>query len=72
MTIIGTHRGPISGITHVHLLRESAAERAERAERAAKSARRGTLDRPDASKPDRSGENQDSVEHGSKRRAGGR
>jgi hypothetical protein len=23
MTIIGKHRGPISGITHVHLLRES-------------------------------------------------
>jgi hypothetical protein len=30
MTIIGTHRGPISGITHVHLLRESAAVRKAR------------------------------------------
>jgi hypothetical protein len=71
MTIIGTHRGPISGITHVHLLRESAAERAERAERAAKSAGREDQDLPEASRAD-SGENQGSGEHGSKRRAGGR
>ncbi len=31
MAIVETHRGPVSGLTHVHLLRESAAERAERA-----------------------------------------
>ncbi len=72
MTIIGTHRGPISGITHIHLLRESAAERAERAERAAESAGRETQDRPEASKPDGPGENRGASEHGSKRRAGGR
>jgi len=27
MTIVGTHAGPISGKTHLHLLRESAAAR---------------------------------------------
>ena len=31
MTIVGTHRGAVSGKTHVHLLRESAAERAAKA-----------------------------------------
>jgi hypothetical protein len=31
MTIVGTHRGAVSGKVHVHLLRESAAERAARA-----------------------------------------
>jgi hypothetical protein len=31
MTIVGTHRGAVSGKIHVHLLRESAAERAARA-----------------------------------------
>lgn len=67
MTIIGTHRGSISGITHVHLLRESAAERAERA---AKSAGRETQDRPEAGKQSGSGENQGASEHDSKRRAG--
>jgi hypothetical protein len=30
MTITGTHRGPISGLTHVHLLREPAAVRLAR------------------------------------------
>ena len=71
MTIIGTHRGPVSGITHIHLLRESAAERAERAERAAKSAGRETQNRSESSKPDGS-DDQGANEHGSKRSAGGR
>ena len=31
MTIVATHRGPISGKTHLHLLRESAAVRSARA-----------------------------------------
>jgi hypothetical protein len=31
MTIVGTHRGAVSGKVHVHLLRETAAERAARA-----------------------------------------
>ncbi len=31
MTIVGMHRGAVSGKVHVHLLRESAAERAARA-----------------------------------------
>lgn len=31
MTIVGTHRGAVSGKVHVHLLRESAAERAAKA-----------------------------------------
>jgi hypothetical protein len=31
MTIVGTHRGAVSGKLHVHLLRESAAERAAKA-----------------------------------------
>jgi len=31
MTIVGTHRGAVSGKLYVHLLRESAAERAARA-----------------------------------------
>jgi hypothetical protein len=31
MTIVGTHRGTVSGKIHVHLLRESAAERAAKA-----------------------------------------
>jgi hypothetical protein len=30
MTVLGTHRGPVSGITHIHLLRESAAIRTAR------------------------------------------
>jgi hypothetical protein len=30
MTIVGTHRGPVSGKTHIHLLRESAAVRSSR------------------------------------------
>ncbi|MGA3031378.1 MAG: hypothetical protein ABSE58_11710 [Candidatus Limnocylindrales bacterium] len=30
MTILGTHRGPISGLIHIHLLRESAAVRTRR------------------------------------------
>ena len=33
MTIIGTHRGPISGLTHIHLLREPAATRKTPAKR---------------------------------------
>jgi hypothetical protein len=33
MAIIGTHRGPISGLTHVHLLRESPSARKARVER---------------------------------------
>jgi hypothetical protein len=31
MTIVGTHRGSVSGKVHVHLLRENAAERAAKA-----------------------------------------
>jgi hypothetical protein len=31
MTIVGTHRGAVSGKVHVHLLRESAVERAAKA-----------------------------------------
>jgi hypothetical protein len=31
MTIVGTHRGAVSGKVHIHLLRESAAERAAKA-----------------------------------------
>ena len=31
MTIVGTHRGVVSGKVHIHLLRESAAERAAKA-----------------------------------------
>jgi hypothetical protein len=31
MTIVATHRGAVSGKVHVHLLRESAAERAAKA-----------------------------------------
>jgi 3-hydroxyisobutyrate dehydrogenase-like beta-hydroxyacid dehydrogenase len=30
MTLLGAHRGPVSGTTHIHLLRESAAVRAAR------------------------------------------
>lgn len=30
MAIVGAHRGPVSGLTHIHLLRESAAVRAGR------------------------------------------
>ncbi len=30
MTIVGTHRGPVSGLVHIHLLRESAAVRTRR------------------------------------------
>ena len=30
MTIVGIHRGPISGLTHLHLLRENAAVRSQR------------------------------------------
>lgn len=30
MTIVGTHRGPVSGLMHIHLLRESAAVRTRR------------------------------------------
>jgi hypothetical protein len=30
MTILGAHRGPVSGMTHIHLLRESPAVRTAR------------------------------------------
>jgi hypothetical protein len=30
MTIVSMHRGPISGLTHLHLLRENAATRSNR------------------------------------------
>jgi len=48
MTIVGTHRGAVSGKVHVHLLRESAAERAARAaaERRAEADRAGSETSP--------------------------
>jgi hypothetical protein len=53
MTIVGTHRGAVSGKTHVHLLRESAAERAAKAAaRRQADAAAGT--RPETSAADRS------------------
>ena len=46
MTIVGTHRGAVSGKVHVHLLRESAAERAARA--AAERRAEGAGNQPEA------------------------
>ena len=66
MTIVDTHRGPISGITHVHLLRESAAERAARAAAARQS------DELDSSKKGGAGDKPTAAERDSKKRASGR
>jgi hypothetical protein len=65
MTIIGTHRGPISGITHVHLLRESAAVR--KARLAGQEAKN-----PEAGKVANADEGRAATERDADRNAGGR
>jgi hypothetical protein len=49
MTIAGTHRGPISGLTHIHLVRESPAVRSRRSADLAKAAAQGTGEMDSAS-----------------------
>ncbi len=58
MAIAGTHRGPISGLTHIHLVRESPAVRSRRSADHEKVAATGAgeMDPSIASQPAAAGE----------------